>query len=143
MSPALNGSSAIWHFKSSNVIEIHDGITFDFYTGLPQSLNKRVFCSLVKYAVAKLHNLLIECCNTILAIAKVVMGTILADSCNHGQIAMAIYKHLSHTGVVFLNDVYDLSEGEVDLVGVFALVVSEDTILLQVLHLIWVADDGI
>ena len=92
MSPALNGSSAIWHFKGSNVIEIHDGITFDFYTGLPQSLNKRVFFSLVKYALAKLHNLLIECCNTILAIAKVVMGTILAvilNSCNHGQIAMA------------------------------------------------------
>ena len=44
---------------------------------------------------------------------------------------------------MFLDDVYDLSEGEVDLVGVFALVVSEDTILLQVLHLIWVADDGI
>ena len=39
MSPALNGSSAIWRFEGSDVIEIHDGIrdriTFDFYTGLP------------------------------------------------------------------------------------------------------------
>ena len=36
MSPDLNGSSAIRHFKHNNVIEIHDGITFDFYTGLPR-----------------------------------------------------------------------------------------------------------
>ena len=35
MSPTLNGSSAIWRFKGSNAIEICDGITFDFYTGLP------------------------------------------------------------------------------------------------------------
>ena len=33
--PPLNGSSAIWRFKHSNAIEVHDGITFDFYTGLP------------------------------------------------------------------------------------------------------------
>ena len=36
MSPALNGSSAIRRFEGSDVIEIRDGITFDFYTGLPQ-----------------------------------------------------------------------------------------------------------
>ena len=53
------------------------------------------------------------------------------------------YKCCSHTSVVFLNDVYDLPEDEIDLVGVFALVVSEDTVLLQVLHLVWVADDGV
>ena len=35
MSPALNGSSAIRRFECSNVIEIRDGITFDFYMGLP------------------------------------------------------------------------------------------------------------
>ena len=35
MNPALNGSSAIRHFKHSDAIEIRDGITFDFYTGLP------------------------------------------------------------------------------------------------------------
>ena len=35
MSPALNGSSAIRRFERSDAIEIHDGITFDFYTGLP------------------------------------------------------------------------------------------------------------
>ena len=34
MSPALDGNSVIWRFKHSNVIEIHDGIIFDFYTGL-------------------------------------------------------------------------------------------------------------
>ena len=34
MSPTLNGSSAIRRFKHSDAIEIHDGITFDFYTGL-------------------------------------------------------------------------------------------------------------
>ena len=35
MSPTLNGSSAIRRFKHSNVIKIRDGITFDFYMGLP------------------------------------------------------------------------------------------------------------
>ena len=38
MSPALNGSSAIWHFEDNKAIEICDRITFDFYTGLPQML---------------------------------------------------------------------------------------------------------
>ena len=35
MGPALNGSSVIQRFEGSDAIEIHDGITFDFYTGLP------------------------------------------------------------------------------------------------------------
>ena len=35
MSPALNRSSAIQRFEGSNAIEIHNGITFDFYMGLP------------------------------------------------------------------------------------------------------------
>ena len=35
MSSALNGSSAIWRFEGSDAIEIRDGLTFDFYTGLP------------------------------------------------------------------------------------------------------------
>ena len=34
MSPALNGSSAIRRFERSDAIEILNGITFDFYTGL-------------------------------------------------------------------------------------------------------------
>ena len=34
MSPALNGSSAIQCFERGDAIEICDGITFDFYTGL-------------------------------------------------------------------------------------------------------------
>ena len=36
MSPALRGSSAIWHFEGNDAIEIRDKITFDFYTGLSQ-----------------------------------------------------------------------------------------------------------
>ena len=35
MSPALNGSSAIRRSKHSNALKIIDGITFDFYMGLP------------------------------------------------------------------------------------------------------------
>ena len=35
MSPALNGSSAVRHFEGNDAIEICDGMTFDFYTGLP------------------------------------------------------------------------------------------------------------
>ena len=35
MSPAFDGSLAIWHLELSDVIEIRDEITFSFYTGLP------------------------------------------------------------------------------------------------------------
>ena len=35
MSPALNRSSAIRRFEGNSEIEIRDGITFKFYTGLP------------------------------------------------------------------------------------------------------------
>ena len=35
MSPALNGSSALQHFKRSNAVEIRNGIMFDFYLGQP------------------------------------------------------------------------------------------------------------
>ena len=45
MSLALNGSSAIWHFKHSDVIEIHDGITFGFYTELPHIVHLSLLCS--------------------------------------------------------------------------------------------------
>ena len=51
MSAALNASSAIWHFERSNAIEIHNGITFDFYMGLPHMviiiINKVWFNELV------------------------------------------------------------------------------------------------
>ena len=43
MSPALNGSSAIQRFKGSDAIEIHDRITFDFYTGLPHITSLKYF----------------------------------------------------------------------------------------------------
>ena len=35
MSPALNGSSEIQHFECVDAIEIHDGVMFIFYLGLP------------------------------------------------------------------------------------------------------------
>ena len=37
ISLALNRSSVIRRFEGSDVIEIRDGITFDFYTGLPHT----------------------------------------------------------------------------------------------------------
>ena len=45
MSPALNRSSAIRRFEGSDAIEIRDGITFDFYTGLPHMPNHLVYAS--------------------------------------------------------------------------------------------------
>ena len=41
MSPA-HGSPAIRQLKHSNAVEIHDGITFDFYTGLPHMQESHV-----------------------------------------------------------------------------------------------------
>ena len=41
MSPALNESSAMRCFECSDAIEIRDGITFDFCTGLPHVLTIR------------------------------------------------------------------------------------------------------
>ena len=35
MRPALNGSTALQRFKHGNMVEIHNGIIFDFYPGLP------------------------------------------------------------------------------------------------------------
>ena len=35
MSPALNGSTALQHFERGNAVEIHNGIMFNFYPGLP------------------------------------------------------------------------------------------------------------
>ena len=35
MSPALNERSVIRCFERGDRVEIHDGIIFDFYTGLP------------------------------------------------------------------------------------------------------------
>ena len=38
LSPALNGSSEIRSLECSDAIEIHNGIIFDFYTGLPHNI---------------------------------------------------------------------------------------------------------
>ena len=35
MSPALNGGTALQHFGYNNVVEMHNGIMFDFYPELP------------------------------------------------------------------------------------------------------------
>ena len=43
MSPALNGSSAIRHFKHGDASKIRDRITFDFYTGLPHIVVSKIF----------------------------------------------------------------------------------------------------
>ena len=51
MSPALNGSSTIWHFEGNNVIEICDEITFDFYMGLHHvfAIILGVFCFVLAF----------------------------------------------------------------------------------------------
>ena len=35
MSPTLNGGTALQRFERGNVVEIRNGIMFDFYPGLP------------------------------------------------------------------------------------------------------------
>ena len=40
MSPALNGSSVLQCFERSNTVEICNGITFDFYPGLPHVVSQ-------------------------------------------------------------------------------------------------------
>ena len=54
MSPALNESSAIQCFEGSNTIKICDGITFDFYTGLPQIEYLYMWQSRVEIALCRL-----------------------------------------------------------------------------------------
>ena len=43
MSPALNGNTAVQHLERGNVLEIHNGIMFDFYPGLPHMSSVEVF----------------------------------------------------------------------------------------------------
>ena len=44
MSPALNGSSLVWHFECGNTKEIHDGTIFNFNNRLSQMLYvKQIF----------------------------------------------------------------------------------------------------
>ena len=42
MIPALNGSSTLQRFERGNTVEIHNGIIFDFHTGLPHRWQSRV-----------------------------------------------------------------------------------------------------
>ena len=57
MSPALNGSSAIWRFEGNDAIKIHDGITFDSYTGLPHvfAIILGVFCFVLAFHFILFH----------------------------------------------------------------------------------------
>ena len=63
MSPALNVSSAIRCFKHSNAIEIHNGITFVFYMGLPHirtQVSGDIVCThpvKLVYSVTHLHTI--------------------------------------------------------------------------------------
>ena len=43
MSPTLNGSTALQRFERGNAVEIHNGIMFDFYLGLPHLYNLMVY----------------------------------------------------------------------------------------------------
>ena len=70
ISPTLNRSSALQHFERSNVVEIRNGMMFDFYTGLPH-MQKRsskllYMCSvriLLLYDNQYLNgNILLKCC---------------------------------------------------------------------------------
>ena len=50
MRPTLSGSSVIQRFEGNDGIEIRDGITFEFYTGLPHVLTENVCSS--PYSIA-------------------------------------------------------------------------------------------
>ena len=56
MSSAFNGSSALRRFEHSDAIEIRDGITFDFYTGLPQVYFAHNLCHTIITACYKVTN---------------------------------------------------------------------------------------
>ena len=49
MSPTLNEISAIQQFKHSNVLEIRDRITFDFYMGLPHICKNKIEAAILHF----------------------------------------------------------------------------------------------
>ena len=63
MSPTLNGSSAIRRFERSVAIEIRDGITFDFYLGLPH-----IICFLTAYTFKKDAEIMCILCMYVLVV---------------------------------------------------------------------------
>lgn len=54
MSPSLNRSSVLQHFKYGNVVKIHNSIMFYFYLGLP------LMCSDFDYTLVTVKNRLKE-----------------------------------------------------------------------------------
>ena len=42
MNPAINGSSALQRFEHGNMVKIRNRIMFDFYLGLPHTVNLEV-----------------------------------------------------------------------------------------------------
>ena len=61
MRHALDGSSAIRCFEGSDAIKIRNGITFDFYTGLPHVLFSKFLVAMIwaqrYFAESKLHTM--------------------------------------------------------------------------------------
>ena len=77
MSPALNGRSAIRCFEGSDVIEIRNGISFDFYTGLPHVVENEQYPIMCFDHTAKLKGCVAE---------------LLLILCN-GPIVVSVYKY--------------------------------------------------
>ena len=57
MSPALNGCSMLEHFKRSNATEVHYGIMFNFYPGLPHVMHLTVIDIVCCNIVTLLHRI--------------------------------------------------------------------------------------
>ena len=58
--PIVNGSFALQHFEHGNVVELHNGIMFDFYPGLPHIYSIRWNCVRIGAHSPVLHN---GCCS--------------------------------------------------------------------------------
>ena len=86
MSPALNGSSAIWHFKHSDAIKIRDGIIFDSYTGLAH-MYTCVYPSLTKECTWVEH---------LTSLPKMGVGALSSVSAfNHERVPMSCLQRLN------------------------------------------------
>ena len=61
MSPALKRITALQHFECGNAVEIHNGIIFNFYPGLPHVLF--LMCRLLCIVLSILGNVTKELCH--------------------------------------------------------------------------------
>ena len=60
-SMSLSGSSPIRRFEGNDAIKIRDGITFEFYTGLPHILEAITYMHITMEA--QMLGMVINCCN--------------------------------------------------------------------------------